>query len=149
MDSVIRAAVLYAFLMLVFRIAGRRTLGSLTSFDLVLVLVISETTQEALIDSDHSFINSVLLVITFLFMNVMLSVIKQRSPRFERWLDGTALVIVEHGRPNREYLTKARVDEEDILEAARSSQGLERMEQIKFAVLERDGTISIIPAEKA
>ncbi|MEH1834145.1 MAG: YetF domain-containing protein [Nostoc sp.] len=73
---------------------------------------------------------------------------KQRSPQVEKFLDGVPLVIVEEGRPLKDRMAKARVDEDDILTAARQLQGLERMDQIKYAVLERSGGISIIPNQE-
>lgn len=147
MESVFRAVAIYFFLLLVFRIAGRRTLGEMTTFDLVLVLIVSETTQAALIDDDKSLTNAALLVISLLGTNVALSMLKLYSPTLDRWIDGRPFVIVENGKCLKDRMDKARVDEGDIMESARRNYGLERLEQIKYAVLERDGKISIIPRE--
>jgi uncharacterized membrane protein YcaP (DUF421 family) len=65
--------------------------------------------------------------------------------RIEKWVDGLPTVLVEDGRPLKDRMDKARVDVQDVLEAARATQGLERIEQVKFAVLERGGKISIVP----
>ena len=70
---------------------------------------------------------------------------KSRLPRLDQWLEGVPVVIVEYGRPLTDRLQKSRVDVSDVLSAARQLHGLERMEQIKYAVLERSGHISIIP----
>lgn len=78
-------------------------------------------------------------------MDVGLSIIKLRSSRVRRWLDGTPTLLVDHGRPLRARLAKARLQEDDILQAAREGPGLQRMEQIKYAILEANGKISIIP----
>ena len=146
MESVLRALVVYFFLLLIFRIAGKRTLVENTNFEFVLLLIISETTQQAMVDSDHSVSNAFLLIITLVGTSIALSLLKQRSPMLEKWLDGTALVIVENGRPNRHRMDKLRVDESDVLESARKLQGLERMDQIKYAIVERNGEITIVPA---
>jgi uncharacterized membrane protein YcaP (DUF421 family) len=119
----------------------------MTSFDFVLLLVIGEATQQALLGNDFSLTNSFLVIMTLIGIDVALSLAKQRSARLERMLDGLPMVIVENGQPLRERMAKARVDEHDILAAARERQGLERMEQIKYAVLECSGGISIIPKE--
>jgi uncharacterized membrane protein YcaP (DUF421 family) len=74
-----------------------------------------------------------------------MSLWKQRSSWMDRLVDGTPLVIVENGRLLKDRMAKARVDGSDILEAARELQGLERMDQIKYAVLERAGHITIVP----
>ena len=145
MESVIRAAVVYVVLMLLFRIAGKRSLAEITSFDLVLLLIISEATQQAMIDNDNSMTNALLLVSTLIGMNILLSVVTTRWKPFNRLLEDVPLVILRNGEPLRDRMRKERVDEEDILEAARASQGLERLDQIKFAILERTGHITIVP----
>jgi uncharacterized membrane protein YcaP (DUF421 family) len=81
-------------------------------------------------------------------VDIGLSFVKARLPAVEKWLEGVPLVIVEHGQPLIERLQKSRVDISDVLTAARKLHGLERMEQIKYAVLERSGDISIIPWER-
>ena len=145
MDSVLRGIAVYVFLLVVFRFAGKRTLSEMTTFDFVLLLIVSEATQQALIDNDNSMTNSFLLILTLVGLNVGLSLLKQRSHQLEKWLEGTPVVVLEDGKPIKERMDKARVDEADILTAARELQGLERLDQIKYAVLERSGGISIIP----
>lgn len=147
MDSVLRASVVYAVLLVLFRLAGKRTLAEVTTFDFVLLLIISEATQQAMVGSDNSMTNSLLLVGTLVGLNILLSELKQRFAVVERVLDGMPLLIVEHGRPLKDRMNKERVDVDDVLDAARESHGLERMDQIKYAVLERNGKISIIPSE--
>ena len=145
MESVIRAAVVYVVLLVLFRIAGKRSLAEVTSFDLVLLLIISEATQQALIGEDNSMINCAIVVSTLVGLNILMSLLKQRSAWFDRLLDDIPLVIVADGKPLKDRMYKARVDEDDVLDAARENHGLERMDQIRHAILERDGQISIIP----
>ena len=147
MESVIRGLVVYFFLLLVFRISGKRTLTENTNFDLVLLLIISETTQQAMVNNDHSITNGFLLIMTLIGAGVGLSFLKQRMPALEKWLDGTPLIINENGKLLREHMNRTRVDEADILEAARALQGLERLDQIKYAIVERNGDITIVPAQ--
>jgi len=136
---------IYIILVVVYRIAGTRSLSQITTFDLVLLLVIGEATQQALLGDDFSITNAFVVIITLFVLDIGLTLLKQRSQLLERWLDSGPLVIVEDGKPIQERLHKSRIDESDILEAAREMQGLERIEQIKYAVLERSGKISIIP----
>lgn len=145
MESVIRPALVYLFLLLLLRLTGKRTLAQITSFDFVLLLIISEATQQALIGEDNSMINAAIVVSTLIGLNILMSLLKQRSKWFDRLLDDIPLVIVADGKPLKDRMDKARVDEEDVLDAARENHGLERMEQIRHAILERDGQISIIP----
>ena len=67
---------------------------------------------------------------------------------FDKVVEGAPLIIVDHGKPLKERLDKSKIGEADILQAARTNLGIEKMEQVKYAVLEKDGTISIIPFEK-
>jgi uncharacterized membrane protein YcaP (DUF421 family) len=145
MDSVLRAIAIYAILLIIFRISGKRSLAQITTFDFVLLLVIGEATQQALLGDDFSMTNAFIVIVTLLGLDIALSLLKQRSPKIELLLDDTPLIIVEDGRPLKERMDKARIDESDVLTAARELQGLERMDQIKYAVLERSGGVSVIP----
>jgi uncharacterized membrane protein YcaP (DUF421 family) len=145
MDVVLRTTVVFGFLLLVFRIAGRRTLAQMTSFDFILLLIISEATQQAMLGDDFSVTTAFLAIITLIGFDILLSLCKQRFPSLERWLDGLPTVIVQDGHPFKDRMIRARVDEIDVLTAARERLGLERMDQIKYAVLEVSGGISIIP----
>jgi uncharacterized membrane protein YcaP (DUF421 family) len=146
-DSVLRAAAIYLILMVIFRISGKRSLAQITTFDFVLLLIIGEATQQALLGDNFSLTNAFVVIVTLIGVDIGLSLLKPHVPALERWLDGLPLVIVEDGKPLKERMDKARVDESDVLTAARELQGLERMDQIKYAVLERSGGISIIPKQ--
>src|SRR5687767_15906817 len=123
MDSIIRGLFIYLFLFLVFRIAGKRTLAETTNFELVLLLIISDTTQQAMIDDDHSITNGCLLILTLVGISIVLSVIRQKFPKVEKILEEEPLVILENGKPFKERMDKSRVDEHDILSAARRLRG--------------------------
>jgi uncharacterized membrane protein YcaP (DUF421 family) len=145
MDSVIRGLVVYLFLFVVFRVAGKRTLAEMSSFDLVLLLIISETTQQAMIANDHSITNSFLLIVTLVSATIALSWIRERSRVAEKWLDDVPLIIMENGRLHRERMLKLRVDETDIMASARKMWGLERLDEVKYAIVESNGEITVIP----
>jgi uncharacterized membrane protein YcaP (DUF421 family) len=148
MDSVLRAVSVYVFVWILFRLAGKRTLSEATTFDFVLLLIIAETTQQALLGDDFSMTNSFLLITTLIGIDIVMSFVKRRFPRVDRFIDGEPLLIVANGRPLKDRMHRARVDEADVLEAARRLQGLEQMHQIKYAVLEQSGGISIVPRER-
>lgn len=145
MESVVRAAIVYVVLLIVFRLAGKRSLAQITTFDFILLLIIAEAVQPGLTGGDDSMINSLLMVLTLVGLDIGLSLTKGRFKTIEKLVDDVPLVLVVDGTPIQERLQKSRVDESDILTSARMTQGLERMDQIKFAVLERSGGISIIP----
>jgi uncharacterized membrane protein YcaP (DUF421 family) len=148
MDAVIRAAIVYAFLLLLLRLSGKRTLAQVTTFDFALLLIISEATQQALIDDDNSMINAAVIITTLVGLNILLSLLKQRFQFVERLLEGIPLLIVADGKPLLHVMNKERIDLDDVLDAARESHGLESLDQIKHAVLERNGKISIIPRKR-
>ena len=149
MDSVLRGAATYLFVWLIFRITGKRTLAQITTFDAVLLLIISETTQAALIDDDHSFTNSVLLILSMLGLDVFFSCVKQRFPAIEKVMDGTPVLIVNKGELQCEAMERERVDERDILHAARDLQGIGTLAEVEYAILEQTGEITIIPKKSS
>ena len=145
MDAVVRAVVIYVFLLVLFRVTGRRTLAQITTFDFVLLLIIAEATQQGLLGNEFSITNALLVILALLGLDLLSQGLSRRWRSFDRWINGLPLVLVEDGRLIDDRARKAGFLEDDILEQARASQGIERMEQIKYAVLERDGSISVIP----
>jgi uncharacterized membrane protein YcaP (DUF421 family) len=149
MDAVVRAGAIYIFLLVMFRIAGERTLASITTFDFVLLLIISEATQQAMIGEDFSLTRALLVIATLVGLDIGLSLLKGRWRLLQKIVDGVPLVVVENGHVLADRMRRARIGIDDILQAARAGQGLESMDQIKYAVLERTGEISIIPKQGA
>ncbi|MGE0153751.1 MAG: DUF421 domain-containing protein [Reyranellaceae bacterium] len=146
MESVLKTVVLYFVLMLLLRgIAGRRTIGQMTAFDLVLLLIVGDITQEFLVGDDASLTGVVLVVGTFVMIDIVLSLLKQRFTALSHWIDGVPTVLCRNGQLDEDALRKARVKEDDIMAAAREHQGIDRREDIKLAMLEANGKISIVP----
>lgn len=148
MNPVIRGFAVYVFVLIVFRILGKRSLKEVTTFDFVLLLIISEATTDALIGEDFSLTACFVMVCTLVGTDYIFSKLKDHFKWFDLVSEGAPLVIVEKGKPLQGRMEKSRVDEQDVLEAARLLHGLETLDQIKYAVLERDGSISIIPMER-
>jgi len=146
MDTVFRALAIYVILLFVLRGSGKRSLSQITTFDFVLLLILGEATQQALIGDDFSVTTGILLIGSLVGIDMTLAFLKDQSALLHRWLEGTPLIIVDHGAPLTDRMQRSHVDESDILAAARERHGLERMDQIKYAVLERSGGISIIPS---
>ena len=145
MDAILRGVVVYLLLLFIFRIAGKRSLSQVTTFDLVLTLIISESIQQALLGGDDSLTNAFLVVIALIGTDILLSHVKQRWPRVEHILQGMPMVILEGGKPIRERLDRERVDEQDILHAARQQEGLRSLQDLDYAVLETSGDITVVP----
>jgi uncharacterized membrane protein YcaP (DUF421 family) len=145
MDLVVRGIAVYLFLLLIFRISGKRSLRNATTFDFVLLLIVAETTQQALVGHDASVTGALMLIVVLVGADIFLSLVKRWSPLLDRLLEGTPLVVVRNGTPLGDRMQKERIDDEDILAAARATHGIERLEDIKHAVLERNGGISVVP----
>lgn len=145
MESIFRAAFMYIFLMFIIRVAGTRTLSEMTNFDFILLLIIGDASQQAITSNDYSVTNAIIVIITFIVMDMLLAILKNKFPGFDRFIDGSPLIIVNQGKQVKKNMEKMKVGENDILEAARKTQGLERMDQIKYAILEKDGEITIVP----
>lgn len=147
MNPVIRGVIIYVFLLVLFRILGKRSLSQITTFDFVLLLIIGEVTQQALLGEDYSITNALILIVVLMGTDLILSKLKSKYGLLARMIEGAPLIVVENGKPLKIRMKKSGVDEEDIMEAARLRFGLIKLEQVKYAILERDGKISIIPAE--
>lgn len=147
MEFVLRAFVIYLFLLLLFRLTGKRMLSELSTFDFILLLIISEATQNALVGDDKSLTTGMAVILTLVMLEVAMSYLKKRLKSVEKTMEGAPVMLVDRGRLIEEHLTKTHVSRDDILQSARQHQGLERMDQIKYAVLETSGGISVIPVE--
>ncbi|HEY8381547.1 MAG TPA: hypothetical protein VIL09_05270 [Microvirga sp.] len=106
-----------------------------SNFELVVLLIISETTQQAMIDSDHSMTNAALVIITLLSISVALALLKERYSMVDRVLGGTPLCWSRMGMCSGIRLKAARIGTDEILQTARKDHGLERLEQVKYAIL--------------
>jgi uncharacterized membrane protein YcaP (DUF421 family) len=147
MDTVLRAVGVYLILLILLRVAGKRTLSQVTTFDFVLILIIAETTQQALLGEDYSLTNMTIIASTLVLLSLVFAYVDFYLPNVSKWVDGAPLIVVRDGEILKDRVRKELVTEEDILESARMKHGIERLDQIKYAVLEKSGDISIIPAE--
>jgi uncharacterized membrane protein YcaP (DUF421 family) len=147
MASILRAVFAYFFLLLTVRAIARRPGAQMTPFEFVLIFFIGGISIQAVVADDRSLTNAFCDVTTVAMMHVLVTKLKQRFPTFGRIVDGTPVLIFEKGHWNRDRMRHHGVEEQDVMAAARGS-GLEREEQIKYAVIERNGEISIVKAEQ-
>ena len=149
MDAVLRGTAIYVVLLLLFRLTGRRALSQVTTFDLVILLIISEATQQALLGEDFSLTQAALVIATLLLVDRGADYLSWRSDRFRRVTESVPAILVENGRVLSDVMTKFHVSIDDVMTAGREAHGLERMDQIKWAVLETSGGISVVPYQVA
>ena len=147
MEVILRALVMYVLLWAIFRVSGKRTLKDMTTFDFILLLIVSECTQEGLIGKDASVTGALLAVATLVGIDILLSVLKRRHEAVEKVLDNVPVILIEKGRMHADRMKKERVDEADILAAAREARGIGRLDRIDYAILETNGMISVIPKD--
>jgi uncharacterized membrane protein YcaP (DUF421 family) len=145
MATVAKALIVYGGLLLILRITGKRTLAQITIFDFVLLLVIAEATQQALLGNDNSITTALLVILTLVAVDRLAASISYRSDSADRLLNDLPLILVEHGKPHEDRMSNLRVTLQDIVDQGRATQGIERLDQIKYAVIERNGTISVVP----
>jgi uncharacterized membrane protein YcaP (DUF421 family) len=148
MDSVLRAIVVYFVLWLLIRLAGRRTLAEISTFDFILFLIIGGATQRALIGQDYSLINAFVVISTLIVLDILVGYADRNSSLVSKIVTGVPTILVDDGHPLTNRMRWARVSTDEIMERGRLLHGLERLDQIKYAILEASGEISIIPREK-
>jgi uncharacterized membrane protein YcaP (DUF421 family) len=143
-EKVFRSLVVYVFLLAAFRIMGKRQVGQLTPFDLVVLLIISNVVQNAIIGPDNSLGGGLLGAGVVFLANYVVVELTFRSKRARRLLEATPTLLVHNGRILHQNLTSERVTLDDLNAALRRS-GVTDVEQVRVAVLEENGGISVIP----
>ncbi len=148
MHTVFRSLAVYLFVLVVFRISGKRSLSQITTFDFILLLIIGEATQQALLGNDFSIVNAWVAIATLVALEVMFSRMECRWPSFARVVGSLPVVVVENGRLLEDRAKQEGVTLSEVLAAGREHHGLERLEQFKYAILERHGGITVVPASR-
>jgi uncharacterized membrane protein YcaP (DUF421 family) len=141
---VIRTVVVYAVVGVGFRIMGKRELGQMTIFDLVLILLIANSVQNAMVGPDTSLPGGLVAAGVLLAANWTVARVRLANPRIDRLFEGQPSVLVEHGKLMLGQLRRQGLAEED-LEMAMREHGIESLDSVELAVLETDGSISIVP----
>ncbi len=148
MDIAIRAIVLYVFVFLLMRLAGRRELSSLQPFDLVLLIIIGDALQQGLTQSDYSVTGAMIAVGTFALLQVATSYLNFRVPWFRPALEGHPIVVVQDGKIIDANLRRERIAVEELAEAMRLQQ-IASIDEVAWAVVETSGQISFIPKKSS
>jgi uncharacterized membrane protein YcaP (DUF421 family) len=141
-EIVLRAAVVYAVLFLLLRFGGKKHVGDLAPFDLVVLLILSETVQGALIANDNSLVGGLIAAATLIALGHVVGYLSWRSKQMERFFEGTPRVLVRNGRVLKDTLAKEQVTHSELIEALRR-EGCTSLKKVRFAVLENDGTITV------
>lgn len=146
MEIVYRAAFIFGFLWLVTRVTGRATLGELSTFQLLLYVTMGDLVQQGITQQDYSVTAAVLAVSVFGVLTVLVSVVSARYPRVRPFTHGTPVVVMENGEPVMDNLRAERMSLDDLLTAAREN-GVDKLAQVRVAILEANGRISFFTGD--
>src|SRR5690242_2611698 len=144
MDLALRAIFLYAFVILLMRVTGRRELSTLSAIDLVLLIILGDAIQQGLTQDDYSVTGAVIVVSTIAALQVGASYLSFRSRRARRVLEGEPIVIVQDGKLIERNLKRERLTEDEVAEEMRAQQ-IASVEDVEWGILETNGTMSFIP----
>ena len=142
-EKILRPIIIYLFLVIGLRIAGKRELAQLNPFDLVVLLTISNTVQNAIIGNDNSVTGGVLGAVTLLLVNAGVVHLVHRNPQINAWVEGKTDFLIKDGVILHMSLKREDISEEELLTAARKN-GYQSLDQIKEATIDANGSISFI-----
>jgi uncharacterized membrane protein YcaP (DUF421 family) len=145
-EIALRTALVYVALLIGIRIAGKRELGQMSPFDLVVVLIIANAVQNAMVGSDTSLTGGLLAAFVLLLFNWIVGRLRLHIRWLERDLTGHATLLVNNGHFIEPNMRREGIDEEEIHMAMRE-HGIDQIAQVEIAILEVDGTISIVPKQ--
>lgn len=143
LELILRAAVIYFFLLLVMRLIGRHEFGQLTPFDLILLLIISESIAEAFTAGDSSLLAALVSASTLLALSVLVSIGQYKSQRIRKIVSPEALKVIEGGKIIEKSLRRELMTHDDLRERLRAL-GIASIEEVRIAYIESDGDISAL-----
>ena len=146
-EFVARAAIVYVFLVGLLRLTGKRQVGQLAPFDLVLLLVLSNAVQNSIIGSDASLPGGLISAATLVGLNYLVGVLTYRSRKVEDLIEGRPQLLIHDGRLYEDVLAGAKITSHELHAALRQA-GCSEVEEVKTAMLEINGAISVLPKRK-
>lgn len=142
-ELVVRGVVVYVFLLLILRITGKRQVGQLAPFDLVLLLVLSNAVQNSMNAGDNSLVGGLISAATLVILNYGVGIATFRSKRVEEFIDGRPQILIHQGALFEDVLASARISHHELNAAIRGA-GYSSIADIETAVLENNGSISVL-----
>lgn len=147
LEIIARAFIIYFFLLLLLRLIGRHEFGQLSTFDLILILIISESISNALSAGDRSLLTGLISAATLIVIDLLMDVLKYKSSLVRNLLSSKPVKLVDDGKILRNNMRRELMTRDDLMEGLRG-QGYDRIEDVREARLEADGTISVLGYEK-
>jgi uncharacterized membrane protein YcaP (DUF421 family) len=146
-ELIFRSVVVYGFLLVLLRLTGKRQVGQLAPFDLVLLLVLSNAVQNAMNGGDNSVIGGVISATTLVAVNWLVGAITFRSKSLEGLIEGRPILLIHNGRMDRRAMRKAQMTTHE-LDAALRAGGCCGPHEVRFAVLENNGEVTVVPQRR-
>ncbi|MUV13295.1 DUF421 domain-containing protein [Noviluteimonas gilva] len=146
-EYVLRAVVVYVVLLGMIRISGKRTMGQFTPFDVLLIVLLGNAVQNALLGKDTSLVGGLLLAAVLITLNWSTGFLAARSRKAEKLIEGAPVILACDGELYADVLRRELVSKNDFDEALRQAGEL-TMEDVRYAILETDGRISVVPRKK-
>lgn len=143
-----KTLVVYLFLILGLRLIGKRELGQMNVYDLILIVILGNAVQNAMMNNDNSLVGGLIAAATLLIVNRLFNMLLVRSKKIERAMVGEPVLILSSGSPLEPTMRREGVTHEQLMAALRE-HGLSSPEQAHIAVLETDGSISVVPVDSA
>jgi uncharacterized membrane protein YcaP (DUF421 family) len=146
-ELILRGALVYIFLVILLRITGKRQVGQLAPFDLVLLLVLSNAVQNAINGGDNSFLGGIISAVTLVGLNYLVGLGTFKSKRLEALIEGRPEVLIHNGALFTEVMRRQKLTHHELNSALRAS-GCACVEEVHFAILENDGQITVQPRDR-
>jgi uncharacterized membrane protein YcaP (DUF421 family) len=147
-EFVLRGAIIYAFLLVLLRMTGKRQVGQMSPFDLVLLLVLSNAVQNSMNGGDNTITAGMILATTLVSLNWLVGWLTFRNKRAEALLEGRPTILVHNGKIDHQAMRRVQMTLHE-LEASLRNNGCAGPEEVRFAVMENTGQITVIRKQKA
>lgn len=146
METVLRVVIIYIVILVGLRVLGKREFGELSPLELITLLLIPDLVSQGVLRSDYSFTNSLISIATLFSLVFITSLFAHRFKRVEKFVDGEPTLLVANGQLLTRNMNRERISPDEIYGAMHRA-GVEKLAAVRWAVLETDGRISIVPAE--
>jgi uncharacterized membrane protein YcaP (DUF421 family) len=147
-EFIVRALVIYIFLIISLRLSGRRQIGQLSPFDLVLLLVLSNAVQNSMNGGDNSLIGGMISALTLILLNFSVGYLTFKSKKIEKLIEGQPKILIHNGQINQQVLNEEKLTQHELDTALRQG-GVLSVTEVKVAIIENNGAISIIPKKES
>ena len=147
LSIIVKTLILYFFIVVVYRVMGKKEVGKLSIIDLIVSILIAELAAISIEEADRSILTSIIPIVVLVVIQISISFISLKSVKLRKLIDGNPIVIIKDGKLNFKDMTKLRYTIDDLLAQLRE-QGIKSIEEVNYAVLENNGKLSVFETSK-